>query len=69
MIIEVRVKIGKENKVISIENNTYTIMIRTKPVEGEANKELIKFIKKELGKNVIIKRGFTSRNKILEIIS
>ncbi|MEK6948020.1 MAG: DUF167 domain-containing protein [Nanoarchaeota archaeon] len=69
MLIEVKVKIGKENKIISIENNTYTVMIKAKPVDGEANKELLKFLKKQLGKELIIKRGYTSRNKILEIIS
>ena len=69
MLIEVKVKIGRENKIISIENNIYNVIIKAKPIDGEANKELLKFLKKELGKELIIKRGYTSRRKILEIIS
>lgn len=66
--IEVNVKFGKENKVLSVVGNRYNVMLNAKPVEGEANKELMKFLKKELGKPVIISSGFKSRKKVLKFL-
>ena len=68
MLIKTRIKIGKENKILEIKNNEYIIMLKAKPIGGEANKELIKFMKKYFKKNIIIKQGHRSRDKILEIL-
>jgi len=67
-IIEVSVKSGKENKIIGIENNKYTVMINSKPVDGEANKELIKFLSRELNKKLVIYKGFRNKKKLLQIL-
>ncbi len=44
----------------------YRINLKAKPIEGEANKELIKFLSRELKKNVRIISGFRSKAKIIE---
>ncbi len=46
------------------------VKLAAKPVEGEANEELIRFISEEIGvprNSVKILRGGTSRHKIVEI--
>jgi uncharacterized protein (TIGR00251 family) len=44
------------------------VWIKEKAVDNKANKYLEKFLKKYFGKEVVIKSGFTSRNKIIEIL-
>jgi len=46
----------------------YKINLKAKPIEGEANKELIKFLSKELKRNVRIISGFRNKEKIIEVI-
>ncbi len=51
-------------------NETYEVKIRAIPKDGEANKELIESLAKHFKtakKNINIKSGFTSRNKIVFI--
>lgn len=55
----------EEIKKISGEN--FEVWIKEKPIDNKANIELIKLLKKYFGKQVKIKSGFTSRNKIIEI--
>ncbi len=43
------------------------VWIKEKPIDGKANDSLIKILKKYLGKEVKIKSGFSSRNKIIEV--
>ncbi|HLC86251.1 MAG TPA: DUF167 domain-containing protein [Candidatus Nanoarchaeia archaeon] len=66
--IEVNVRFGKKNKILSVEGNKYYVMLDAKPIEGEANKELIKFLKKELKEQFILVSGFKSRRKLLDIL-
>ncbi|MCD4707041.1 MAG: DUF167 domain-containing protein [Candidatus Sabulitectum sp.] len=50
----------------------YKICLKAPPVDGKANKELIRWISKQFGvsrDNVLIKFGTSSRKKIVEIIS
>jgi uncharacterized protein len=51
------------------EKDCYYIDINAPPVEGKANLELIKFLKKQLKIPVTIKSGATSKTKILELHS
>ena len=54
-----------------MSGNEITIGIRVKPVDGAANKEIIKKLAKHFGvssANITIKSGYRSRDKIIEII-
>jgi uncharacterized protein len=43
------------------------VNIHALPEDGKANKELVRFISRELKQRVEIKSGFTSREKVLRI--
>jgi len=45
----------------------YEVWLKEKPVEGKANKQLIKILKKHFKKNIKIIKGAKSRNKIIEV--
>ncbi len=58
------------DKVIGLYGNCIKIRLTAKPLDGEANKHLIKYLAKcfQIKKNQIkILRGKTSRSKILKI--
>lgn len=50
------------------ENNQLRLYLKTVPEKGKANKEVIKFFKKEFGLRVEIKSGEKSREKVLRIL-
>jgi uncharacterized protein (TIGR00251 family) len=62
-----------ESKIVGIlENGTYRIEIKAPPIENKANRELIRTIAKILGlrkSQVIIIKGFNSKNKLIRIDS
>lgn len=69
---KVIVKTGcRESKILGFDSAkiAYKVELKARPVEGKANKELIKFLSKELGRAVRIKTGFASREKIVEVIN
>jgi len=73
-ILSVRVVPNKsESRIVDIsDDGTLRIEVKSQPIEGKANKELIKFLAKLLGVNknqVIIMRGANSRNKLIKIES
>ena len=45
----------------------YRANIKAKAEDNEANKEIIKFLSKTIGKRVIIKSGLRSKEKIIEV--
>lgn len=59
-----------KNKILEFDNvkQAYKIRLKAKPIEGEANKELIKFLSKELKKNIRIISGFRNKEKIIELL-
>ncbi len=68
MIYKVKVEFSKE--FLEIKDNQINIGIKSKPVKGEANKEIIKKLAKYFGIStalVHIKSGHKSRQKIVEI--
>ena len=68
---KVVVKTGSsENKILKFDEikKAYKINLKAKPIEGEANKELIKFLSKELKKNIRICSGFRNKEKIIEVV-
>ena len=69
MIYELTVKFHKD--FLEISENHITIGIKSKPVRGEANKEIIKKLSKHFQiptSSIQIKSGNKSQQKILEIL-
>ena len=70
-IIGVRLKPGsKQEKIISIDEQDICIAVTAPPVDGKANKALIKFLAEVLDvakSSITILRGQTSRIKLVEI--
>jgi uncharacterized protein (TIGR00251 family) len=48
-------------------DGTYEVWLKEKPIEGKANKQLIKILKKHFKKNIKIIKGAKSRSKVIEI--
>lgn len=72
MIIHVKVKVhsGKQ-EVENFGDGRYLVYLKEHPENGKANDELIKVMSKHLGTpagRIKIKTGFTSPNKMLEIL-
>ena len=69
MIYKVHVEFSKE--FLEIENDQITIGVKSKPIRGEANKEIIKKIAKyfKISTSLVqIKSGHKSSEKIIEIL-
>jgi len=69
LIYKVKVEFAKE--FLEIKDNQINIGIKSKPVKGEANKEIIKKLAKHFGistTRVQIKTGHKSAQKIVEIL-
>ena len=68
MIYEVTVEFNKD--ILIIKENQITLGIKSKPIKGEANKEIIKKLAKhfKISTSMIqIKSGHKSRQKIIQI--
>ena len=68
MIYKVQVEFSKE--FLEIKETQINIGIKSKPIKGEANKEIIKRLAKHFGVSttlIQIKSGHKSREKIVEI--
>ena len=69
MIYKVQVEFSKE--FLEIKEDQINIGIKSKPIKGEANKEIIKKLAKHFGVSttlVQIKSGHKSQEKIIEIL-
>jgi uncharacterized protein len=67
---QIKIKVtpnAKENELKEMGKHL-KLYLKAVPDKGKANKELIKFFKKEFKLNVEIKSGETSREKVLRII-
>ena len=70
MIYIVSVEFNRD--FIAVQDDKISIGIKSKPVKGEANKEIIKKISKHFdisSASIVIKSGHKSREKIVEILS
>lgn len=67
MIINIKVKPGSGRQQIIKEEENYLIYLKSAPEDGKANIELLKLLKKYFKKEVRIKSGKTSKNKIVEV--
>ncbi|MDJ0633144.1 MAG: DUF167 domain-containing protein [Xenococcaceae cyanobacterium MO_188.B29] len=71
MKIQVKVKPNsKQQKIEQSEDGTWIIRLKSPPVDGKANQELINLLAKhfQVGKKQItIKAGLSAKNKLIEI--
>lgn len=67
MKIHVKVKPNSVKQEIEKKEDYYLVKLKSSPVNGKANIELIKILSKYFQKEVRIKSGFTSRKKIAEV--
>jgi uncharacterized protein (TIGR00251 family) len=71
MLLRVRViPRSKKNEVIDMGNNRVKVNVISPPVDGRANRELIESLAQHYKKkksSITIKKGTTSRNKLVEI--
>ncbi|MCG2717460.1 MAG: DUF167 domain-containing protein [Nanoarchaeota archaeon] len=49
------------------EKDVYHVNIKSQPIEGKANKEVIKLFHKKFKKPIRIIRGLKSKEKVLEV--
>lgn len=72
MLIQIKVKTKqKEASVEKVENNLYLIKVKSLPIEGKANLEVIDLLAKyfEVKKSQVkIKTGESSKIKLVEIV-
>ncbi len=68
MVIKVKVKPNSKNQGIEKKNGFYIIKLKSSPENNKANLELLKLLKKYFKKEIKIKSGFVSKNKIIEIL-
>ena len=62
---------ARHNEVLGFESDILKVKVAAPPLQGKANKELIKFLSQTLKVSrgsITIERGLTSRNKIIAIV-
>jgi len=67
MIIQVKVIPGSGKLEIIKKQDGYLVYLKEKAENNKANIELLKLMKKYFNREVKIKSGLKSRNKILEV--
>ena len=58
---------SSQEKIFHLEDNLYEVWIKSKPIDGKANEDLEKSLKKFFRKSVKIVSGFKSKIKIIEV--
>jgi len=67
-MIEVLVKpLSNEDKIVK-NRDKYIIFVKDPADKDKANKKVLKLISKKFKKKALIKKGKTSRNKLIELI-
>lgn len=69
MQIKAKVHANSSKEEIKKEGGDYEVWVKEKPIHGKVNIHLVKMFKKYFKKEVRIKSGLTSRNKIIEILN
>jgi uncharacterized protein (TIGR00251 family) len=68
MILEIKVKTGSnKQRLEKISESQYKISLKSLPESNKANKELLKLLKKEFGREARIIKGMKSREKIIKL--
>lgn len=72
MKIQIRVKPNsKEQKILDLEDGSLLVQLKSSPVKGKANQELIKLLAKKYQitqSQIKIKHGLASKKKLVEIL-
>jgi uncharacterized protein (TIGR00251 family) len=61
---------SKQQKIVEQEDGSLTVYLKSPPIDGKANQELIKLLAERFGVpkfHIRIKSGLTSKLKIVEI--
>ena len=71
MIIQVKVKPNsKQQKIEEDADGSFIIRLKSPPIDGKANKELVELLAKKFHisrSQITIKSGLSSKNKLIEI--
>jgi len=70
MIIKVKVKVNASVSQVSSNDDVLVVSLKSKPLQGRANLELVKVLSKYFGvpaKSIKIKSGKSSRIKLVEL--
>lgn len=68
MIIKIRVRPNsKKQDIEKIGESEYKVSLKEKAEDNKANIELLKFLRKQFGKEAKIIKGLKSKNKIVKI--
>jgi len=67
MKIKIKLHPNSSQEKIEEKDGFLEVWIKEKPIDGKANEELIKTLKKHFKKNVEIKSGFSSKTKLVVI--
>ena len=66
---EVIVKTNQpETKILKEDSNTITVALKSKPLDGKANKELINFLSKRYKAEIKILRGIKNKKKLIKLV-
>ena len=68
-LITLKVKPNSNKNEIIERGAVWKVNIKSPPQDNKANIELIRFLRKELKKEVRLIRGFKSKEKVVEIIN
>ena len=70
-LLKIQVKPNsKQQNILEEPDGSLKISLKSPPVDGKANQELIKLLAKKFGvpkSEIIIKSGLSSRNKLVEL--
>jgi len=67
ILLEVKVKPSSNRFAITKKGDQLIIEVTSPPKEGKANTEIVKELKRKLGKDVEIVKGFRGKDKIILI--
>jgi uncharacterized protein (TIGR00251 family) len=69
MIVKIKLHPNSSQEKIqeAEKDKEYEVWLREKPIDGKANEELMKVLKKYFKKSVRIVHGLKSRNKVIEV--
>lgn len=67
MIMKIKVFPGAGKDEIVKKENSLEVWTKAKPIQGQANRAVVKALEKYFSKQVRIVKGFRERNKIIEI--
>ncbi len=67
MKLSIKIHPNSSQEKIEKRGGKYEAWLKEKPIDNKANEKLVKVLKKYFKKDIRIKSGFNSRNKIIEV--